>query len=246
LKDIPAPVQSGTQRDIEDSGPLDLSDFLRRRLEGVHFNEIQGNPFQADLNYRGYTASPLLGTPQGMSIYMDGVRLNQPFGDVVSWDLIPRIAISEATLMPGSNPVFGLNTLSGALSVQTKDGSRHGGTNVQVGGGSFRRGTFDFEHGGRSVNGLSWYLANSFFFEDGWRDDSPSNVRQFFGNLGWQRSRTNLAIRAAYANNSRTGNGLQEQRLLDRDYNSVYTKPGLLFRSFTKRQDDLENGTLIR
>ena len=122
LDQIPAPVQSATAADIEASGALDLSDFLNRRLTGVHVNEMQGNPFQADVNYRGYTASPLLGTPQGLSVYMDGVRLNQPFGDVVSWDLIPRMAIRRASLMPGSNPLFGLNTLGGALSLQTKDG----------------------------------------------------------------------------------------------------------------------------
>jgi outer membrane receptor protein involved in Fe transport len=241
VKDIPAPVQIGTQRDIEQSGALDFSDFLRRRLEGVHVNEIQGNPFQSDLNYRGYTASPLLGTPQGMSIYMDGVRLNQPFGDVVSWDLLPRIAISEATLMPGANPVFGLNTLGGALSVQTKDGSRHRGTNIQLSGGSFSRGTFDFEHGGSNSSGLNWYLANTFFFEDGWRTASASNVRQFFGKLGWQRPRTNLALSAAYANNSLTGNGPQELRLLEREYSSVYTKPDITanrspFINFSARQ----------
>ncbi len=117
-------------RDIERSGALDLSDFLNRRLNGVTVNEIQGNPFQPDINYRGYTASPLLGTPQGLSVYMDGVRLNQPFGEVMSWDLIPALAISSTTLMPGSNPLFGLNTLGGALSIQTKsglDGARHDG-----------------------------------------------------------------------------------------------------------------------
>jgi outer membrane receptor protein involved in Fe transport len=224
--DIAAPVQTATQVDIERSAAVDLSDFLKRRLEGVHVNEIQGNPFQADLNYRGYTASPLLGTPQGLSIYMDGVRLNQPFGDVISWDLIPRIAISEVTLMPGSNPVFGLNTLGGALSIQSKDGIRHRGTTAQISGGSFGRGTWDFEHGGAN-NGLNWYLANSFFFEDGWRDDSPSNVRQFFGKLGWQRPGTVLSVSAAYANNSLIGNALQEQELLERDYKSIYTRPDI-------------------
>ena len=122
LDEIPSPVQTATDRDIEQSGALDLSDFLNRRLNGVHVNEMQNNPFQPDVNYRGYTASPLLGTPQGLSVYMDGVRLNQPFGDVVSWDLIPRMAIASTTLMPGSNPLFGLNTLGGALSIQTKDG----------------------------------------------------------------------------------------------------------------------------
>ena len=96
---------------------MDLSGFLNRRLQGVHVNEIHGNPFQADLNYRGYTAPPLPGTPQGLSVYMDCARINQPFGGVVSWDPIPPFVIADLTLMPGSNPFFGLNTLGGALSV---------------------------------------------------------------------------------------------------------------------------------
>ena len=139
LDEIPAPVQTATDSDIEQSGALDLSDFLNRRVSGVYLNEVQGNPIQPDLNYRGYTASPLLGTPQGISVYMDGVRLNQPFGDVVSWDLIPRIAISETTLIPGSNPLFGLNTLGGAISIQTKDGRSNPGTSLAMSGGSFGR-----------------------------------------------------------------------------------------------------------
>jgi outer membrane receptor protein involved in Fe transport len=224
---IPAPVQAATRRDIERSGALNLSDFLNRRLSGVFVNEIQGNPFQPDVNYRGYTASPLLGTPQGLSVYMDGVRLNQPFGDVVSWDLIPRIAIAEIALMPGSNPLFGLNTLGGALSIQTKDGRSQHGTSLELGGGSFGRGTADFEHGGYNSKGLNWYLGSSLFFEDGWRENSPSNVRQFFGKLGWQRTKTTLGLTVAYASNLLTGNGLQEQRLLDRDYASIYTKPDI-------------------
>src|ERR1044071_4071617 len=136
---VPAPVQTSTAADLDRSGALDLSEFMGRRLQGVHINEMQGNPFQPDVNYRGYTASPLLGTPQGLSVYMDGVRLNQPFGDVVSWDLIPRFAISETTLIPGSNPLFGLNTLGGALSIRTKDGFDDPGSKVQLGLGSDNR-----------------------------------------------------------------------------------------------------------
>lgn len=223
--EIPTPVQSGVERDFDASGALNLSDFLNRRLNAVNVNEVQGNPFQADLNYRGYTASPLLGTPQGLSVYLDGVRLNQPFGDVLSWDLIPRTAIAEMTLIPGSNPIFGLNTLGGSISLQTKDGASFPGTALQLSGGSFGRKMVDFEHGGSTAKGLNWYLASNLFFEDGWRTNSPSNVRQFFGKLAWQRSKTILGLTVAYANNSLTGNGLQEQRFLDRDYASVYTKP---------------------
>lgn len=223
--EIAAPVQSASSRDIERSGALELGEFMNRRLGSVHVNEMQGNPFQMDVNYRGYTASPLLGTPQGLSVYMDGVRMNQPFGDVVSWDLIPRSAISNMTLMPGSNPLFGLNTLGGALSVQTKDGSSDAGTTLQATAGSHARRSAEFEHGGSNDHGLHWYLNANLFREEGWRNDSPSDVRQFFGKLGWQSGETDLKLTLSHADNQLSGNGLQEQGLLARDRTSVYTKP---------------------
>jgi outer membrane receptor protein involved in Fe transport len=224
---IASPVQTVTARDIENSGALDLSDLLNRRLNGVYLNEMQGNPVQPDLNYRGYTASPLLGTPQGLSIYMDGVRLNQPFGDVVAWDLIPRIAIGETTLMPGSNPLFGLNALGGALAIETKSGQDHPGTQLDLSGGSFGRKMASLEHGGGDHRGWNWYGATSFLFEDGWRQSSPSDVRQFFGKLGWTGSKTTFGLTLAYANNSLNGNGLQDPRLLASKYSSVYSKPDI-------------------
>lgn len=225
--EFPAPVQTVTSRDLDESGAVDLSDFLHRRLNGIYINSIQGNPYQPDVNYRGYTASPLLGTPQGLSIYMDGVRINQPFGDVVGWDLIPRNAIAEVALIPGSNPLFGLNTLGGALSLDSKDGRSHSGTAATLKGGSFGRKQAELEHGGSTASGYNWFLAGSFFFEDGWRQASPSNVRQFFSRLGRQFGATSLSLSLGYANNSLTGNGLQELRLLERDYSSYYTKPDI-------------------
>jgi len=223
---VPAPTQTADDRDLDNSNALDLSDFLSRRFNGVHVNEAQNNPFQPDVNYRGFTASPLLGTPQGLSVYMDGVRLNQPFGEVVSWDLIPRLALSSTTLIPGSNPMFGLNTLGGAIVLQTKDGRTHGGTSVQTWFGSDVRRMLEVEHGGQLASRrFHWYLAGTLFAEDGWRDDSPSDVRQFFGKVGWERDRGSLAVTLGHADNSLTGNGLQDFRLLDRDYSSIYTKP---------------------
>jgi outer membrane receptor protein involved in Fe transport len=227
LREIPAPVQTVSGADLRDSGALDLAALLNRRLNGVHINEVQENPFQPDVNYRGYTASPLLGTPEGISIYMDGVRLNQPFGDVVSWDLIPKLAIAEAAVMPGSNPLFGLNTLGGAVTLQTKDGRTQPGTSIQLSGGSSARRAVEFEHGGSSSKGLYWYVTGNLFHEDGWRVHSPSDVRQSFAKLGWQRSATTLSLTAAYAGNELTGNGLQTPSLLKQDYASVYTMPDM-------------------
>jgi outer membrane receptor protein involved in Fe transport len=225
LDEIPSPVQTAIAHDLDAAGALDLSDFLNRRLNGVYVNEVQGNPFQPDVNYRGYTASPLLGTPQGLSIFMDGVRLNQPFGEVVSWDLIPRIAIASLTLIPGSNPLFGLNTLGGALSIQTKDGKANAGTTVQATYGSHLRRAVEFEHGGSDAAGLNWYVAGNVFAEDGWRERSPSDVRQLFAKIGWLGTNADVDLSTSFADTALTGNGFQDQRLLDLDYASVYTSP---------------------
>lgn len=221
---VPANVQAATAAEMDRSNAGDLSSFLARRIGSVHVNEIQNNPFQPDVNYRGFTASPLLGTAQGLSIYLDGVRLNQPFGEVVSWDLIPRSALSSMTLMPGSNPLFGLNTLGGALALQTKDGLRDAGTEVQLLAGQYGRRAAEFEHGG-SDQGVHWFVTGNRFRDGGWRDASPTDVTQLFGKAGVRRGGSDFWAGVALARTDLTGNGLQEMRLLARDHGSIYTKP---------------------
>ena len=222
---VPANVQSARGEDIDRSHASDLPTFMNRRLGSVYVNEIQNNPFQPDVSFRGFTASPLLGTPQGLSVYLDGVRMNQPFGDVVSWDLIPRVAISSLTLMPGSNPLFGLNTLGGAISLVTKDGVANPGSSVQVRGGTHGLAEVEFESGGSQPSGVDWYAAGDRFHSRGWREASPSDVGQLFGKLGWRDGDTGVSLSASVADNDLTGNGLQEQRLLARDRASIYTSP---------------------
>ncbi len=222
---IAGPVQTQTAADVQNSGALELGDLMNRRLNGVYLNEMQANPFQPDVNYRGYTASPLLGTPEGLSVYVDGVRQNQPFGDVVSWDLIPKDAISEVTLVPGSDPLFGLNTLGGALTVTTKNGISNPGVSGNALYGSSGRKSVEGEWGGAKATGFNWFLMGTGFHESGWRIDSPSDVRQGFARLGWRTAKTDLALTATYAYNVLIGNGLQDYRLLQRNYASVYSIP---------------------
>ncbi|MES2040989.1 MAG: TonB-dependent receptor [Pseudomonadota bacterium] len=224
---IPAAVQTANSKDMAKSGALNISDFFNRYLGSVHVNDVQGNPFMNDVNYRGYTASPLLGTPQGLSVYLDGVRLNQPFGDVVMWDLIPKSAISSVTLMSGSNPLFGLNTLGGTLSLQTKDGRHDAGTLLELGAGSYARRNVSVEHGGTNQLGLDWYFTANNYQEDGWRAASPSKLKQFFGKLGWHDTKNQFKLGYAWASSEMTGNGPQEQQLLDKLYASVFTLPDL-------------------
>jgi outer membrane receptor protein involved in Fe transport len=182
-----------------------LTDVLNESIGAININDTQGNPYQADLNYRGFTASPVLGTPQGISVFMDGMRMNEPFGDVVSWDLIPQIAISNVTLIPGSNPVYGLNTLGGALSMNTKSGFQYSSSDAKVTAGSFGRISTDIETGGHSEY-TDYYLATSLYNDKGWALYNPSSVRQFFGKFGFQDEVRDLDLSIMYSDNMLHGN----------------------------------------
>jgi iron complex outermembrane receptor protein len=166
-------IQSLTAGCCTRTGCSRCRNLLGSRISGINVNEIQGNPYQADVNFRGFSASPLLGTPQGISVYQDGVRINEPFGDTVNWDLVPRAAVSSIDLIPGSNPLFGLNTLGGALSIRTKDGFANPGASIDASGGSFGRRQVEAGFGGKQGD-LGLFVAGSTFREDGWRDFSPS------------------------------------------------------------------------
>ena len=221
---IAAPVQAFDADDLALSQSLGLADYLNRQVAGVYLNDIQNNPLQPDINYRGFTASPLLGTPQGLSLYVDGVRMNQPFGDVVSWDLIPENAIASTQLMPGSNPLFGLNTLGGAISVQTKDGRDYPGGALQSTFGSNGRRIGEGEYGA-SQGAWDGFVAGTWFEEDGWRDHSASDAQNLFGKLGWQGDATDLKLTYSFADTDLNGNGMVPESFLRRDYDSVYTHP---------------------
>ncbi len=224
LEQVPAQVQTATAADLRRQQSLDIVDYLNSNFSGVSVNESQNNPFQIDVNYHGFTASPLLGAPQGLSVYMDGVRINEAFGDTVNWDLIPESAISSISLISGSNPTFGLNTLGGALAVQTKSGHDYPGTSVQGYGGSFGRTAFEAESGGAS-GPFDYFLTANYFDEDGWRNFSPSKVKQVFGKVGWETELTDLDLSYAWADTRLTGNGPVPQDMLAYQRESIYTAP---------------------
>lgn len=217
---VPANVQRS--RDIGEGGPVVSN--MTRDLNGVTINEVQGNPYQGDINFRGFTASPLLGTPQGLSVFVDGIRVNEGFGDVVNWDLIPQSALQDITVVPGSNPLFGLNTLGGAVSLRTKDGRNNPGTELEVSGGSFGRWTIGLAHGG-SNDTFDWFIAADSFREEGWRDHSPSDVQQLFTKLGWRNEYSDLSLSINYANSDLIGNGLLPDSMYDDEREQVFTHP---------------------
>ena len=205
---LPYEVQSVDSQTIQKSGGRTLSEFMNENLTGVNVNDIQGSPYQSDVTYRGMRASSTLGASQGLSVYMDGVRMNQPFGDVVNWDMFPEAAIDTVTLVPGSNPMYGLNTLGGALAFTTKSGLTTQGNELTTSFGSHRRLKLDITHGGKSSDGWHRFLAISAFDEDGWRDHSSGSLQNLFVKIGRTQEDTNWDVTYVFGNSKLVGNGL--------------------------------------
>ncbi|MQA29288.1 MAG: TonB-dependent receptor [Luteitalea sp.] len=221
---IPSNVQTATADALKRTGGSSIGEQMNLGMPSVHVNEATTNPFQPDLQFRGFVGSPLLGLPQGLAVYQNGVRLNESFGDTVNWDLIPTNAISSINLMPGSNPLFGLNALGGAISIQTKTGFSHPGHSVSVSGGSFGRQWVEAEGGGHTDR-VSYFVAGSALSEDGWRDFSPSQVRQLFGDVAWRGGSTTLNATVTSGVNRLIGNGAVPIELLDEDRSAIFTYP---------------------
>lgn len=221
---LPYYTQSANDDSLRRSQALDVTDFMSSHLAGVALNQSQGNPLQPDLQFRGYTATPLLGGSEGVSVYVDGVRVNEVFGDTVNWDLIPEAAIERLSLLSGANPIFGLNTLGGAVSIQTKTGFSDPGTRAEYYDGSFGRSEGTAETGGHAGT-WGWYVMGTYFDEKGWRDFSPSRAANLYGTLSWRGSQASLDLHAGRGNTNLVGNGAAPVEELARRYESIFTAP---------------------
>ena len=220
---IPSNVQVLSASDFSHTVTPDLLQSMLRALPGVALSDQTGNQFQLDLNYRGFIASPVIGTPQGIAVYQNGVRINETFGDIVNWDFIPENAISRMTLVP-SNPVFGLNAIGGALSVEMKNGFTYQGLQGEVNGGSYGRIGTSVQAGGQ-VGNLSGYIAADAIDDAGWRTNSPSSVRRVYMDLGARGDQTEFHVTFTGANNSFGAAAATPVQMLAQDWSSIYTVP---------------------
>ena len=226
LNIIPANIQIFDSKDLRNQPGVTFADQLINNAQGVTFSETQGNPWQPDVMFRGFSASPLAGTPQGMSVYVDGVKVNEAFGDTVHWDLIPNFAIQNMQVVPGSNPVYGMNTLGGAIAIQTKDGRNNRGVALEVEGGSWGRKRALAQFGGVSKDGsVDYFFGAQNIDEDGWRKYSPTHINQTFGKIGWQNESSKLDLSYIGAYNNMIGNGLTPIDMLGNDRTGIHTTP---------------------
>lgn len=212
------------RRDITIAGTPDFLAALQRNFAGLSAQDAQNNPWQPNLVYRGYVASPLVGQAQGLAAYIDGARFNQPFGDTVNFELIPDAAIRSVTLRD-ANPVYGLNTLGGALVIETATGQTEQGVEAAAALGSYGERDLSLSAGG-ARGGFSWFGAVQYREEDGWRDFSPSDLVNGFVDLGYDGANGGLHVKFIGADTDLTGNGVAPVELLAARRRSVFTWPG--------------------
>ena len=223
---IPATVSVVSAAEIEDRQVSSLSDALNEQFGSVTLEGTTTNLFQPTLRFRGFTASPLLGLPQGVAVYQNGVRVNEPFGDTVQFDLIPQFAVGQIQLSAGTEPTYGLNALGGALVLNLKNGFDHTGFRGEFSGGSFERYAATAEWG---ANSGPWavYFGATRFDETGWRPASPSEVTQAVADVAYRDETIDAGVSFTYADSSMNGNGPAPVELLDVDRSAVFTYPDI-------------------
>ncbi|QYE36431.1 TonB-dependent receptor [Polymorphobacter sp. PAMC 29334] len=212
-----------TSTDLARAGHADLLGGLARSLPGLSLSEAQSNPYQPNLVYRGFVASPLQGNAQGLAVYLDGGRFNQPFGDTVNFDLLPEVAIDSVSIRDAS-PVYGLNALGGAIVVATKTGRTAPGFAISAAGGLYDRATGSVE-AGWSDGPYSAYVALEGNHDGGWRRHSPSTLYNGYADLGSDGEHAGIHLKLVGADSDLTGNGSAPVELLAADRRAVFTYP---------------------
>jgi iron complex outermembrane receptor protein len=221
---VPSNVQTIPGSDLGPTKTPSLLDGMVQSLPFVSLSDQSGNAFQRNLDYRGFTASPVPGTPQGLAVYQNGTRINEAFGDVVNWDFIPEMAIARMTLMP-NNPLFGLNAIGGALSIDMKNGFNYHGTEVEARGGSYGRLSAGAQSGYQDGN-YSAYVSADATNDKGWRDFSSSSyLRRMYVDLGAKGDQTEFHVSFTGADNTLGAAAATPVQLLNQRWSSVYTWP---------------------
>ncbi len=220
---VPGNVQSLSSAALTENGAASLTGALGTHLASVNINDTLGDAFQPDILYRGFEASPVLGTPQGLAVYQSGVRINEAFGDTVDWDLIPDVAINRIDIV-SSSPLYGLNALGGAMAVIMKNGFTFEGSDAQLSGGSFNQRTGSAEAGfNRGVFGL--YTAARVLNQDGWRLFAQDSLHQYYLDLAMHGEGAALDVSYTRADNQLAGQGAAPVQSLAISPEQVFTGP---------------------
>ena len=230
----PFAVWQTNSQDAQTFNDTTLPDTLARSAPGVTVGNVSGNEFEPDLFYRGFDATAVTGTPQGLAVYQNGTRINEAFGDVVNWDLIPQIAIDKTTII-AANSIFGLNALGGAVTVTMKNGFTWQGFETDAEVGSFVRAQEQIQYG-KQFGNWSIYAAASQINDGGWRVAEASQLTNFYGDLGYKANGFESHLQLTAGNTQFGVSAFTPIQQLQTNWGSVYTIPQTTYNQMVMLQ----------
>lgn len=209
--------------DISRTGVANVTDAVLKNVASATVNDTEGNIFQPDILFRGFTASPVAGTPEGLAVYVNGARFNDAFGDTVNWDLIMPAAV-ESVNVEAANPLFGLNALGGSVNVRLKDGFSSPGESVTLYGGSYGREAAVLE-AGRQDGAFGIYVAADATHDDGFRQTGTSNLYRMYTALSWRSAAADLNLGITAAHDILGNPGATPVQALAAGLSNIFTAP---------------------
>ena len=220
---VPAILSTVTSKDFEEKRMPSVADAITAHVPGAISLNVDGSDLSPDLYYRGFDASRISGTPAGLAVYQNGVRINESFGDAVNLDLVPPIAVDHADIFT-NNPIFGLNALGGAINFTMKNGFTYHGGEASILGGSYGRvnGTLQY---GKQVGDYSFYFAGDLYRDGGYRPFGAQNAERFYADLGYRSQDSELHFIGSFGRSLLGVQGVTPQVLVNQQYNSVFTTP---------------------
>ncbi len=224
---VPSRIDLLTDADVRDTQPPTVADLMER-LPGVTLQNEQGTSFQPNLTLRGFTASPVTGLPQGLSVFLDGVRLNEPTVEEVNFDLIPLEDLERIDVIRGPSVLFGRNTLGGALSLVTRRGEEIREIVPQLAAGSYGEQRYRLRASGEA-RPFDYYLSLTENREDGYRDFTSARVSRVFAKLGVRRGALDATVSYQYSNDRIMQAGSLPESVLRQDRAANFT-PGDFFK----------------
>ena len=168
--------------DLDARGVRSLADALEV-LPGVTTSDELGAPSQLDVTLRGFEVSPTIGVPQGITVYVDGVRANEPDANEVNFDILPLEDVERVEVVYGPSVLLGRNSLGAAVNLVTRRGASPGARVIEMSGGSYERFELRLQAGDR--HGIwDYYVGARYEDEDGWRQVTQSRLATLFGKVG--------------------------------------------------------------
>ncbi len=219
---IPARISTVTGEAIDAWEPRLLADALTAQ-PGISLYDDLGSPFKLNLSTRGFNVGPVVGLPPGISVFLDGVRQNEPDAAEVNFDLLPMEHVQRVELLSGSGSLLGPNSLGGAVNLITRRGSGPLDAEVEASGGSYGSYSGEASVGGLTSGGWDYYVAGGYENEDGWRQATGAENLNAFVNFGRRGPERGLSFQAFGAESRAETAGSLPETIFDTDPRRNFT-----------------------